>query len=370
MANILVAEDDFPTRSFITAVLKKEGHVVEAFDNGLKASVRMLDGGIDLVVSDVEMPLRNGFELIKEIRGNAAYASLPCILLTSLSERSNMRIGMMSGADDYITKPFEPADLVDAVNHQLDRAMARLAQTAEAVSASIDSEVSQRTNDLFELYEKKLQKELSARWSSTDTSPSQVRGTLVSLSVAQLEQWLKVMNDEQMAKLAQYCFTKVTDNAALFGAEHLQYSGEGMLVAFGSSTDTESTSHRDRCMKFLASLQAARSSVQSYVMNLKLPVSELKFNYCAVLHEATLNLAKLDGVTGGIEQVMPIGASIAELTRLSRAAQILNWPLSMSDSALAAYAQHVHAGPSKTLNSSASAGRDTRLTEIAWKSSN
>ena len=108
MALIVVCEDDATTRTIITAVLTKAGHHVEAFDNGLDGYARLLEGDAELLISDVQMPGKDGFALVAQVREDKRLMEMPCILLTSLQERAHMRIGMTSGADDYVTKPFKP----------------------------------------------------------------------------------------------------------------------------------------------------------------------------------------------------------------------------------------------------------------------
>ena len=113
MALIVLMEDDAATRTLVTSVLRKDGHEVLAADNGRDGLALILQRHPDLVISDVQMPGLNGFEVLAAVRLDAAVATTPLILLTSLQERAHMRIGMTSGADDYITKPFRPGELRD-----------------------------------------------------------------------------------------------------------------------------------------------------------------------------------------------------------------------------------------------------------------
>jgi CheY-like chemotaxis protein len=121
MAKIVVLEDDASTRRLVSAVLKKLGHEVIDVDNGAEGLLTVMAEQPDVVISDVEMPKMNGFEVLSEIRNAPETADTPVILLTSLSSRADMRKGMSQGADDYITKPFEPAELMESVQAQLVR---------------------------------------------------------------------------------------------------------------------------------------------------------------------------------------------------------------------------------------------------------
>ena len=139
MAKIVVLEDDTATRRLICAVLKKSGHDVLDVDNGAEGLLTVMAEQPDLVISDVEMPKMTGFEVLQNVRLEPETADTCFILLTSLSSRADMRKGMAQGADDYITKPFEPAELMDSVNAQLSRLATRRGQTVPAATNDLES---------------------------------------------------------------------------------------------------------------------------------------------------------------------------------------------------------------------------------------
>ncbi len=339
MALIVVCEDDTSTRSLITAVLKKAGHVVEAFDNGLKGYARLLEGDIELLISDVQMPGKNGFALVAQIREDRLLMSMPCILLTSLQERVHMRTGMTSGADDYVTKPFQPHELLDAVDSQLKRAMQVHILHADETLRRVDAAVGLRTNELMGMYEKRLQKELHSRWMRTDTGSAELKGSLISCSIMQQEAWLELLSSTQMADLARHFFNKVADCAALFSAEHLQFVGEGMLIVFDANADTLSVHHASRAQRLMQSMDVIARSMAVYIEeNLPDVVAAAqpmrKFKCCIAVHEGQLTLGKLDGIAGGIEQLLPVGLDVQFLSKLLKAGQTLGWPVLLSQQAL------------------------------------
>jgi CheY-like chemotaxis protein len=141
MAKIVVLEDDASTRRLITAVLKKSGHEVTDVDNGAEGLLIVLADQPDLVVSDVEMPKLTGFEVLQNIRQEPSTADTPVILLTSLSSRADMRKGMSQGADDYITKPFQPQELIDAVDAQLARLDVRRSGSSPVLKGFMETPV-------------------------------------------------------------------------------------------------------------------------------------------------------------------------------------------------------------------------------------
>lgn len=139
MAKIVVLEDDASTRKLITAVLKKAGHEVTDVDNGAEGLLTVLAELPDLVVSDVEMPKINGFEVLSDMRNTPETEHTPVILLTSRSSQEDISHGLSQGANAYLTKPFDPSKLLDAVNQQLELLAASLGRDAQRLGTGFES---------------------------------------------------------------------------------------------------------------------------------------------------------------------------------------------------------------------------------------
>ncbi len=138
MAKIVVLEDDASTRRLIAAVLKKAGHEVIDFDNGAEGLLNVLAELPDLVVSDVEMPKINGFEVLSDIRNTPETVNTPVILLTSRSSPEDMQYALSQGANDYLTKPFDPDKLMAAINRQLEILAGKLGGDAQRLGAGFE----------------------------------------------------------------------------------------------------------------------------------------------------------------------------------------------------------------------------------------
>lgn len=118
MYQILVADDDKEIVDAIEIYLKKEGyHILKAYD-GEQALKILRDNEIHLIILDIMMPYKDGIETLEEIR---KFKTIPVILLSAKSEDYDKIGGLNAGADDYITKPFNPLELIARVNSQLRR---------------------------------------------------------------------------------------------------------------------------------------------------------------------------------------------------------------------------------------------------------
>ena len=118
--NILVAEDSITSRTLLKNILESGGyHVVTAID-GSDAYTRAIEHNFDLVVSDVDMPRMNGFELITKIRNNKKMSEMPVVLVTSLDSRDDRERGIEVGANAYIVKSsFDQSNLLEVVDRLL-----------------------------------------------------------------------------------------------------------------------------------------------------------------------------------------------------------------------------------------------------------
>ncbi len=107
--HILVVDDDNRIRELIKEYLSENNYIVSTAENALEANEKLSHFQFDLLVLDVMMPGKTGFDLTKEIK---KYSDLPIILLTAKGEVENRIKGLEIGADDYLGKPFEPKELL------------------------------------------------------------------------------------------------------------------------------------------------------------------------------------------------------------------------------------------------------------------
>lgn len=113
---VMIVDDSGSFRTVVKLALQKAGYgVVEAVDG--KDAVAKLNGQkLNLIVCDVNMPNMNGLSFLRHLKGTGAYKFTPVILLTTESQESKKAEGRAAGARAWITKPFQPSALVDAVN--------------------------------------------------------------------------------------------------------------------------------------------------------------------------------------------------------------------------------------------------------------
>lgn len=132
---ILVIEDEAQLRKQFAALLTLEGFAVTEARHGREGVDLARRDRPDLIVCDITMPGMNGHRVLETLRAEPVTAHLPFIFLTGWGERDDVRTGMNLGADDYLVKPVEPADLIAAVQARLLRAQATMRRRGPAVGA-------------------------------------------------------------------------------------------------------------------------------------------------------------------------------------------------------------------------------------------
>jgi DNA-binding response OmpR family regulator len=138
MSTILVVDDEPHIREVVGSYLVREGHEVRYAGDGEAALASALEDEPDLIILDVMLPRRSGFDVLRELR--TAGQRSPVILLTARDDVIDRVAGLEMGADDYVTKPFEPRELVarvGAVLRRLSAVPAPVATGAERVTTEM-----------------------------------------------------------------------------------------------------------------------------------------------------------------------------------------------------------------------------------------
>jgi DNA-binding response OmpR family regulator len=116
---VLIIDDDAVILRLLEVNFEMEGFVVRSAVDGEVGLEMALAEAPDIIISDVMMPRMNGLELVTTLKRDPATATIPVILLSAKAQAFDIKAGLDAGADDYVTKPFEPHDLVDRVTKLL-----------------------------------------------------------------------------------------------------------------------------------------------------------------------------------------------------------------------------------------------------------
>ena len=196
MFHILVVDDDKHTRMLLRAILQNENYTVSTAENGEEA-LKVLDNEhIDLVVLDVMMPKMDGYTFTKTIRETDS--AMPILMVTAKTLPSDEKQGFLVGTDDYITKPFNPVEMLARVRSQIRR------------FTKLGGNISHTDNDVLTI----------GSISINDASKTvQIDGEIVALTPTEYE-ILKLLMKNKGRVMSQKEIYESVRNEMAFGAEN------------------------------------------------------------------------------------------------------------------------------------------------------
>ncbi len=119
MARVMAVDDDHVIRGLLEVNLEMEGHEVVTAVDGQDALVKVGSTRPDLILLDVMMPNVNGWQVAEELKGNPTTRHIPIVFLSARAMEADVRKGTALGVQAYVTKPFDPIDLMELVNRLL-----------------------------------------------------------------------------------------------------------------------------------------------------------------------------------------------------------------------------------------------------------
>jgi CheY-like chemotaxis protein len=255
MAHVLLIEDDEAQRFIAAFALKKAGHAVREEADGPAGVAAARTARPDVIVCDVMMPGMSGYEVVAALRGDAELATVPVILLTAMSDRKHMRQGMTAGADDYLTKPYRPDELCEAIAAVLTRRQVQEEAFRSSVSGMVESALEEQKETLGRQYESKLQSEINARWTQAnaasdlhyDNALLLLTDLLGNAGGAGVDLAERVKQAQQTAR----------DTLYLFGATQVMPYGPKLIAIFSGDENTKTTPAELRALRAAMALAKA-----------------------------------------------------------------------------------------------------------------
>jgi len=119
MGKILIAEDSATSVELLRRALTPLGHEIVVAEDGEDAEQKIVRERPDLIILDIIMPKRNGFQLCRAVRANPDTQKVPIIVVTSMDRESDRYWGLKQGADEYLVKPVDPAVLIAKVREYI-----------------------------------------------------------------------------------------------------------------------------------------------------------------------------------------------------------------------------------------------------------
>ncbi len=228
---ILVIEDEETIRENLVEILENEGFTLLAAENGVIGLSLAQRHHPDLILCDVMMPQLDGYGVLKALRENLTTALTPFIFLTARADRSDQRRGMNLGADDYITKPFSRAELLEAIAGRLNKANSQQ-QHDQLIAEATRSQLEQayHYDQVTGLPNRFLLRESFNKIVATRCSLDELV-TILSVQIQQIRQVDIILESSQRQDLLKQLTQRLTQNLGEEDAAFLIDYDQYLIVA-------------------------------------------------------------------------------------------------------------------------------------------
>lgn len=234
-----------------------------------------------------------------------------------------MRQGMTLGADDYLTKPVHPRELVDAVAAQLNRKAMRTAALELQVKEAVNEALDEQAWTLQEQYELRLAHELSEQWpgeAQGDREDFHPQATVLFADIRNDREWARALDPQQLAMMLKRYYEGGGDTVHLFGATSAHFVGDGLLAVFTDRTSKTSAHQGLRAVKAAFGLRKSAAAMQGWVQQQFPDLALPRFEAGIAIHSGPVAMMRLDGLLGGAAQVLPVGETVVNALAMQRAA--------------------------------------------------
>ncbi len=359
MPSVLIVDDEEAIRKNVERLLSLEGFEVATAPNGQHGLVIARSMLPDIIITDINMPMMDGFEMLAALRELPELSTTAVIMLTAADDRTNMRKGMRLGADDYLTKPFKREELLEAIAAQQQR-VARFTQAKEyAVSHAVQAAVSSSESRMREMFTQHYKRDalaqtmppnLFARPSLAHTMPqvlasavatpnqrtsasTQKKANMVaSVLFADIRNFTTMaerLSAQELAAMLSHYFDRACQPVLAHGGSYLKLMGDGLMVLFEDHpTDPSAMPHARRALSAALALEQValdfRAWIRAHVGARGLP----EFAIGIGVHCGQVSLGRLG--TGESAETTPLGDSVNIAARLQSASKEFGWTIACS----------------------------------------
>ena len=232
---ILIADDDSVSRKLLRRLLEQEGHTVRAAANGREALELFADEPIDVVLLDILMPELDGISALERLKATPGGEHIPVIMISAVDETESVVRCIEAGADDYLSKPFNPVILRARINAGLMKSRLRDLERA-------------RVHDVFSRFlPEHVVDDVMAR-TDDDLRLGGVRtvGTVMFTDLRGFTSFSENREPELVIEALNRYFDETSDAILEHGGTLVAYRGDGFLAAFGAPLEVED--HADRAL--------------------------------------------------------------------------------------------------------------------------
>jgi serine/threonine-protein kinase PpkA len=342
MHRILVVDDEEAIRKNLDTLLSLEGFEVATAPNGQHGLVLARSMLPDIIITDINMPLMDGYALLEAVRAHPELERTVVIMLTAAEDREHMRKGMARGADDYITKPFKRDELLDAIAAQLEK----IRRFDRYKNHAISQEKLRLQNNASG-----GQSPQASQVSDTGFAHSAARslqGTVLFADIRNFTALAERFTEDELSKLLSDYFAHICQPVIAYGGTHLKMLGDGLLALFEvdhhAAALGDANAHASRAVSAALALHAAALEFRAFLAHSYHARGLPEFHVGVGLHSGEVSLGQ-----HGLRELTPHGHTIDTATRLQAAGKMLGWAVTASATTTLLAGSGVHLGREQSL---------------------
>jgi adenylate cyclase len=226
---ILVVDDNASNRELLSRRLVREGHRVTTAEDGASALALLAAEGFDLVLLDLMMPGTSGFEVLCRLKADERWRHLPVIMISALDEFDSTVRCIEAGAEDYLSKPFNPVLLRARINASLEKK--RLRDREQAILAELRAEKERSEALLLNILPRQIVERM--RRGETVIADRVAEATILFADVVDFTSLAARFSPEETVALLGDIFSRFDGLSARHGLEKIKTTGDGYMVAGG-----------------------------------------------------------------------------------------------------------------------------------------
>jgi len=216
-----------------------------------------------------------------------------------------------------------------------------------AVEAAVQAALEGQKQHLARLYERKLAAELSDKWPSEDAAVQDEKfstATVLFVDVLNYASLAEKLSNSELSDVVRQFYNNAGDTVYLFGARHMQFIGDGLLVVFVDSADTTSVNHGLRASRAALGLVDSARRVQQFLNSQFSSRGLPRFEISIALNSGPVALARLEDPLHGGVQILPVGDTVSATLLLQKQARKAGWQITTSVYMLRGVTGAVHTG--------------------------
>ena len=332
-ASILLIDDSESVLTLVARMLERGGFTVATAGGGADGLAKIRSTRFDAVFCDIMMPDIDGFEVLRQVRAEAATATLPFVLLTSMDDRDSVRRGMRLGADDFLTKPVKRQELIDAARLVLEK-RARLAEMFSGVALAPSTELRER----YAVAHAPADGAAAARAMPLNMTGRLAVQTVLFTDIRAFTSLSERLPAEAIAEFLTEYLREACRPVLQHGGRVMKIMGDGMMVLFGYDRPGDVAGHAAAGLRAgLGILQVAQQFrgwlAARYQLD-GLPPFEVGVG----VHTGEVMLFQLDvgreGNPSGTGDLTAVGDTVNIASRLEHKSKDLGWPLVASSATI------------------------------------